>query len=223
MRKARKLFLLVVVAVAAMALTASSASAQVEVSDEDSVHCSAVTKVGHHVEGGCELHIVNAGAHVELVSHQTMDVLIADCDNEFRIHVGEDGEGWVDEIEVSLGETSSCGVIWRECRAGDPESGGVDEPWHFQIEEVAEGVEHANVELCLFIQPNFPSHTGSFDLTGHLEMDLTTVGETLVSAEAEDAPITEQSPPPTAIGQEEIYGHWAVEGPSILIHHPPAE
>jgi hypothetical protein len=226
MRFARKLFLLAAMAVAAMALAAPSASAQVEVTNELGQHCSAVTKVGHHVEGGCELHIVNEGQHVELIQHPVSggpDVIVADCDNEFRAHIGEDGEGWIDEIEISLGETPSCNTAIRECRSGDPEAGGEDEPWHIQIEENGPGTEHANVEICLFVQPAFPSHAGSFDLTGHVEIDLTTVDGVLQSAEAEDTTLTEQSPPPAILGaQDEIDGHWHVEplSPTIIINHP---
>jgi hypothetical protein len=213
-------------AVATMALAAPAASAQVEVTDELGNHCSEVTNTGGTVTGGCEIHLVNEGQHVELIQHPTSggpDVIVFDCDYEFRAHIGEDGEGWIDEIEISLGETASCGAVIRECRSGDPEAGGTDEPWHAQIDETAEGIEHANLEICLLVQPAFPSHAGSFDLTGHLELDLTGVDGVLQSGEAEDATLTEQSPPPQILGaQDEIDGHWHVEPltPSIIINHP---
>jgi hypothetical protein len=203
-------------AVATMALAAPSTSAQVEVTDELGNHCSEVTKIGTSVSGGCEFHLVNEGEHVEYVQHPVgggPSVLLYDCDYEFGIHIGEDGEGWIDDVNIPDGETLWCPTLIIECRSGG------DEPWHFDVEEVAEDLDHANIEACLRVQPTFGG-PDSFNLTGHLEFALGTSEGLLQSAEAEDTRLEEQFPSPEMLGSQlEFNGHWHVTGESVIINH----
>jgi hypothetical protein len=234
MRFARKLFMLALLALAAMALGASSAAADgaVEVLEESSQdHCGEVHIEEHLTEGGCEVLVHNASTHIQLIRHipGTGEVIAEQCDNNYRINIGEDGEGYVNDFHASNpgGETAGCGSTVTACDQEEDES---HEPWPIHIEETGDPedeLEHAEVRICLDIQVGGGA---SCEIEGTVELALTRNENGHVDgAEGEGGVILED---PVVIGhppvshatceglaaQLEIVGHWELV-PGLIVTH----
>lgn len=141
----RKLSMLVVAVVSLLALNVSSASAQVEVFDEETEeHCSEVTIVAHHVEGGCHVQY-QSDEHIPLVVYTSTPMLGTTCNWHFDAQIGEDGSGYVTEAELSTEpEESEPPCILEPCDEVTHEM----VPWPIQMSQSA-GSTTMEIDVCL--------------------------------------------------------------------------
>jgi hypothetical protein len=235
MRNARKLFLLAVTALAALAFSATSASAQVEVeSTVEEGHCSVVT-INEETglpEGGCQAHVVNSSATIDLLRHTSVGEAVSTaCQNEYDLAIGEDGEGYLFNQNISTG--TGCGTAVAACVTG-----GVQEPWHVQIEEDGPGSEEAHVEICLDVIIN-PVPLISCRVRADLDLDISGIAdhhafetqneneeslatvESVVAANPTFQPQCDGTFAPASGNTLEIRGHFVTEEPDgFEIHHP---
>jgi hypothetical protein len=162
-------------AVTALAMTASSASADehelpVEVSNEATTdHCSAVTIVGHHVEGGCHVDFVSpAGTDIPLHAYIPNRTTISNCEVYLEGQVDENGEGYVTEAILSPPHNPGVPCTRTACDEEEPSHEML--PWPFHIREHGPDNEEVEATFCLRDNdPELPEGTQGIECEVHLE------------------------------------------------------
>lgn len=167
MRLAHKFFQSMALMLIGLAISATTASAQVELLEEDGGHCPAVTKIGHHVEGGCVVEYQSTGevvmfAHVPGIG----PVQLTNCELHFEARVGEGGEGWVTQSTVTSHPSPSFPCTRTACdEAGDSNDPHAVIPAEFVILETG-GVESGELRFC-FRPTSNPEGVGGAFCTMH--------------------------------------------------------
>lgn len=235
----RKLLILATMALAALAVLAPTSSAETEaptapstvgqVSEEETAtECPAISKTGHEITDGCEVHAT--GEAIEMWGHSIFgETLEARCNNEFVGHVGPDGEGWIPFGSVNItpapnhSGTSNCDAASGGIQACDEataaeESHANSGDWHIQGFEDTDGSLWMEVNLCL-------ENTSQGTVHGDLWVPVTenTNGH-VTGFEAEDHRLRNAHGLGSGIDAE-FDGHWAIESSEtnndrLIVTHP---
>lgn len=248
----RKLAILAALALAALGVFAQASYAETEapttptnttgeVTDEDTLtHCGEVTKVDHHIEGGCIVHAV--GGHTVMSRHTIFgEEPVAVCSNEFTAHIGTTAsgtiEGWIPlgNIKVgheAVGGTTNCGEDTGEgagidnCSEQHAQEEGHpgDGDWHIEgVEDGSDGSLWLEVNLCLENVPGAATtENPNAVVHGHLWVRVTeNANEHVTSLEAEDHrllnPLGGQPHGLPSGVDAEFNGHWTIESADRLI------
>jgi hypothetical protein len=145
MRLTRKLLVSGAVLVAGLVLTATPAYAQIEVfSEPGDGGCGEVTISAHVVSGGCHVEAESLGS-VALVAYVPQPVVISSCDVYAEGYVGQDGAGYITEVNLTTPTPPPEPPCTRTpC---DHEGPGMI-PWEASIGEEV-GSESVEVTFCL--------------------------------------------------------------------------
>jgi hypothetical protein len=171
MRLVRKLLMLCAMSASALALSAGSASAQLEVHSEPGGEgCGEVTLDVHAVSGGCHVEAESLGT-VTLYAYVPSKVAISACDVYTEGFVGQDGSGYITEVDLFPPSSGSVPCTRVPCDEADETM----VPWPAHIDELGPGEETVEATFCVRPVASVPGTPGSFctvhvpliDLGGH--------------------------------------------------------
>lgn len=176
----RKLLLTGALVLAISALAPGAVSAQLEVHNEDNPEqpCGTVTLEGtHDVQGGCHVEYQST-EHISLVVYIPSPTVVSNCNVHVEAQIGENGEGYVTEQELSDELVPPSPPCLRQ--ACDEPASGPDAhatlAWPIHITEVA-GVESIERTFCIRVgSPNEdPSAEGAGGATCTLHYEVTSL------------------------------------------------
>lgn len=132
-------------------------------------HCPEVTVIGHGVSGGCHIELESTGVGIPLHANTGISkVTFSNCEVHLEMRVDEDGEGYVNEANLSPPHGGGVPCTRTPC---DEDSGATDAmiPWPVHIEENGAGDEALELEFCLRTSTSSEGSPGQLRCEAHFK------------------------------------------------------